>query len=246
MIRLISAGRDLPSSAQGGRSLRTGLRPFRLCLLLHPPHRDILGGKGRVIVADLITVFYPAIISTLAFIFSIFTFGYNIWRGQPRIKIAFPHESVNIIFQPIVPDQYRTDSRICLYVQIANLSSNPVSISHFSLRENEKLDDIISESFIRADEDYPVAQYPNGAFYTIPIGKEQIIPPVKISPYSIVIGYVFFAVNIPTHPFSGTLTAHTPTKDFFFDLEIKLPTLPHEQTVAVLRPKENTQETEKN
>ncbi len=197
-------------------------------------------------MADLITAFYPAIISTLAFFFSIFTFGYNIWRGQPRIKIAFPHESVNIIFQPIVPDQYRTDSRICLYVQIANLSSNPVSISHFSLRDQGNSDDLTSESFVHADEEYPVAQYPDGAFYTIPIGKEQIIPPVKIPPYSIVIGYVFFAVNIPTHPFSGTLTAHTPTKDFSFDVEIKLPTLPHEQTVAVLRPKENTQETEKN
>ena len=190
-------------------------------------------------MTDLIASFYPALISTLAFVFSIFTFWYNIRRGRPRIEITFPHEVVNIIFQAIVPDRYRTDSRICLYVQIANLSSNPISISHFSLQENEKLDDIKSESFIRADEDYPVAQYPNGSFYTIPIGREQIIPPVKISPYSIVMGYVFFAVNIPTHPFCGTLTAHTPTKYFSFDVKINLPTLPHEQTVAVSRPKEN-------
>ena len=202
--------------------------------------------KGSVIVADLITAFYPAIIATLAFAFSIFTFWYNIRRGRPRIKITFPHESVNIIFQPVIPDQYRTDSRICLYVQIANLSSNPLSISHFSLREQDNSVDLISESFVHAAEEYYIAQYPNGAFYTIPIGKEQIIPPVKISPYSIVIGYIFFAVNIPTHPFFGTRTAHTPAKDFSFDVEIKLPILPHEQTVAVLRPKENAQETKKN
>lgn len=197
-------------------------------------------------MTDLIASFYPAIISTLAFVFSIFTFWHNIRRGRPRIKISFPHEDTNIIFQTVIPDRYQTDSRICLYVQIANLSFNPISISHFSLRENGKSDDLTSESFVQPDDDYPIAPYPNGTFFTLPIGKEHIIPPVKIAPYSIVIGYVFFAVNIPTHPFFGTLTAHTPTKDFSFDVEIKLPTLPHEQTVAVLRPKENTQETEKN
>ena len=63
MIRLVTeAERDLPSSAQGGQSLRTGLRPFRL--LLPSSQRAILD-EERMCFCLLFTAYKTEFIGQL-------------------------------------------------------------------------------------------------------------------------------------------------------------------------------------
>ena len=182
---------------------------------------------------------YANVLSTLAILISIGTAvlsGYAFWESRANLSIrALYPETTSLMFAPLKQDSYQSSARLCLYIEISNLSSRPISISSFVLKPADHPEhEYKFESFDIADQQYPVARYPENAFYFLPIGKEQLHLPLKIDAYCIAVGYIFTAVSDTIRPFDGTLIAKTPGKTFKLKVHISQPSTPDPKSLRIL------------
>lgn len=176
-----------------------------------------------------------AVIAICISLFSVWLSYVTYWRTKPKLKITFPDRNSNLSFKPLKDDKYVHPGRCCIFIEIANMSSKPISISEFLLFPDDKDVHYTSNHFSKASDVYVIDVFDDEQrkwFYTQPIGKMQLLPPIYIDAYSIKLGFIFFLTDEPHH-FTGTLVIKTPFKDFKEKLIINLVKKPSLATVRV-------------
>lgn len=155
-----------------------------------------------------------AVIAICISLLSVWLSYITYWRSKPKLKITFPDKTSNLSFKPLKYDKYTHPGRCCIFIEIANMSSKPISISEFLLFPDDADRHYTSNHFAKASDIYVIGVLDDNqrkCLYTQPIGKMQLLPPVYIDAYSIKLGFIFFVTDMP-HNFTGKLVIKTHLK----------------------------------
>ena len=200
------------------RSLKFIFPPF---FLLPFPHFLFFPLKGQVFTLfwDIIQNPLPGIsilITAIPIVLSL----YDRYWGRTNLHLDLTSNETNWLFTPLDPDGYEFPSRCSIHLSIINLSNMPVSITEFHLKLGDSV--YVSEHLTKADDVYHVVDKMGMNILTLPVGKEQILPPTRLQPQETKTGFVFFVLNECCNC-DATLTAVTPQKNFSVKVHLSIP-----------------------
>lgn len=145
---------------------------------------------------------------------------YDRYLGKTNLRLDLTSNEANWLFTPLDPDGYEFPSRCSIHLSIINLSNMPVSITEFHLKIGDSI--YVSKHSTKADDVYHIMDKMGRNILTLPVGKEQILPPTLLQPRSAKAGFVFFLLNECSNC-DATLTAVTPQKNFSVKVHLSIP-----------------------
>lgn len=156
------------------------------------------------------------LIATISLVLSL----YDRYLGKTNLRLDLTNNETNWLFTPLNPDGYEFPFRCAIHLSIINLSNMPVSITEFHLKIGDSV--YVSEHLTKADDVYHVVDKMGRKVLTLPVGKEQILPPTLLQPQETKTGFVFFLLNECSNC-DATLTAVTPQKNFSVKVHLSIP-----------------------
>ena len=175
-------------------------------------------------LAPLIKVLkYSDVIATLAFLISVATAALSIkayWNSRPKLEIFYNKEtSISFLASPLEKVGYDQKARCCLWLELANKASAPISVSRIYLRPHDrgKTKYVTSPQTKVQGEIFPLDLDTLSVLHV----DKQLIPPLKIDAYTIEFGFAYFLIDKP-RAFSAELIVETPWKTFRRDVDVSV------------------------